>query len=304
MRMGVERLAKELISFGEILRYSAQVTERVGNSSWTSLFAKAITVTVERWDWDTQGWIPIVGSPFIAEDSEAGEKVPDRCTKDFSTDRDRRGETTATPISPEDPWVNCGEGEGQTPFTRITYETSSNRIGTKATAEPLTRCVENVVGSQPGASVVAGATNDSDPNWPFGWGCVPQTEKNSKWVRMHLIHGGARNGIDLHGPGNDARNLIIAPSDLNRPGMPTGIYGGVEAPAIDLVYNQQGKTLWYETTVTERYSDDLHTYAYSFARKIAVEGGELVDGQRQSATLHWEGSTTQPLPTECERRIL
>jgi hypothetical protein len=78
-------------------------------------------------------------------------------------------------------------------------------------------------------------------------------------VRAHLLHGetsgsGARN---LHGPGDDPRNLIITDKSLN-----TRMSNGAEQPALDRVYGPQNEVMWYESRVNS-YAPGLDFFGES-----------------------------------------
>jgi outer membrane protein OmpA-like peptidoglycan-associated protein len=135
------------------------------------------------------------------------------------------------PTEPEEPEQEdpptCGDP--RLPLTHVEFSPAGTDKGDRMEARPLTRCQGNTVGSD--------AKRD-DPTWPIGWECIVQNNQSSLWARAHLLH------FDLHGPGDDARNIIISDKSIN--GL---MYRRVEKDAIDEVWDPPGGVLWYEVQV-------------------------------------------------------
>ncbi len=124
--------------------------------------------------------------------------------------------------------------------------------GGRVKASPLTRCPGNTVGSEP------------DPNiFKDQFACIAQKDPGY-WVRGHLLHGetsssGPRN---LHGPGDEAWNLIIIDKSLN--GLMRTL---AEGPVLNMVYGDDA-VLWYDVVV-DAYTPGLPF----FADALTVEFG-------------------------------
>jgi outer membrane protein OmpA-like peptidoglycan-associated protein len=135
------------------------------------------------------------------------------------------------PEEPEDP--QCGDP--QLPPTQVSFIPASGDRGNRVEARPLTKCPGNTVGSEP----------DIPALFPDLWDCIVAVDGSFKWVHAHLLHGetsgaGARN---LHGPGDDVRNIIFADRSING-----RMSSRVEKPALDRVWDND-EVLWYEVEV-------------------------------------------------------
>lgn len=126
----------------------------------------------------------------------------------------------------EDP-PTCGDP--RLPLTHVEFSPAGTDKGNRMEARPLTRCQGNTVGSD--------AKRD-DPTWPIGWECIVQNNQSNLWARAHLLH------FDLHGPGDDARNIIISDKSIN-----SLMYTRVERHAIDRLPPTSTAVLWYDVQV-------------------------------------------------------
>lgn len=117
---------------------------------------------------------------------------------------------------PVRPKLECGVP--QLPFTKVDFAGSDR--GEKMLAEPLTRC--GPPGSRPSIHLP-------------GWSCIEKDGPNETdfWVHAHLLHGLGGGSADLHGPGNDPRNLIISDKSLN-----LRMFNAAERTAIERAYDQ------------------------------------------------------------------
>ena len=124
--------------------------------------------------------------------------------------------------------------------------------------------------------------------------CIEAGAKNAqerealrrRWVPAHLLHGETRRtfGRNLHGPGNDRRNVIIADSTVN-----ARMNAFAERQVLNLVYGQN-QVLWYETSVGVYWpgSDFVaRGITFGYGRYDAATGteGPPLDGQSVWATL-------------------
>jgi outer membrane protein OmpA-like peptidoglycan-associated protein len=133
--------------------------------------------------------------------------------------RSDAGSGTAGATIPLDCEFQCGSR--QLPDTQAHW-TGADR-GETMTANPLTRC------GPPG----------SDPSIRLpGWQCIRDAGDSAFWREAHLLHG-VTGKDDLHGPGNEAKNLIITDGSLN-----TLMSARVEQDAIRRVH-RQSQTLSY-----------------------------------------------------------
>ena len=119
-------------------------------------------------------------------------------------------------------------------LTQVTWAVGPQGQANKVTAEPLTRCPGNTVGSMADERV-----------YQAQFDCIRQVGQRRIFHPLHVLHGlTRRTGLkNLHGPGNQAWNLIIGSGSLN--GL---VYNGAEWEAIDLIHNA-GRALWYEASV-------------------------------------------------------
>jgi hypothetical protein len=100
--------------------------------------------------------------------------------------------------------------------------------------------------------------------YPKQFACIKALGLSRAWIPAHLLHGQTRRRPlkNLHGPGNEARNIIIAHTGLNRQ-----MNASVEEPAILRVYDLN-QVLWYESKVLEYFPG-----AEFFAKSIEVTYG-------------------------------
>jgi hypothetical protein len=120
------------------------------------------------------------------------------------------------------------------PPTFVTF--SPGPLGQAGTvlASPLTRCPGNTRGSL------------ADPGvYPKQFKCIKDQGLGRIWIPAHVLHGETRRRPlrNLHGPGNESRNIIIAHTQLNRQMNATA-----EEPALTRVYDLN-QVLWYESKV-------------------------------------------------------
>jgi hypothetical protein len=144
----------------------------------------------------------------------------------------------------EDEDQQCGSRK--LPLTRVTWTVGPQGQGGSVKASPLTRCPGNTVGSIAQRSV-----------YQAQFDCIVNTGKTQaeraalgrRWVAAHLLHGATpRLGTrwrNLHGPGDQRWNIIIADSLVNR-----RMNSFAEGPVLSLVYDQ-GRALWYEVQVAQ-----------------------------------------------------
>ncbi|HMC31018.1 MAG TPA: DUF4157 domain-containing protein, partial [Candidatus Angelobacter sp.] len=107
-------------------------------------------------------------------------------------------------VKPDD---ECGSKK--LPRTQVSFFPGSLGQGGRVKASPLSKCAGNTEGSEPDPSIYETQfeciANNCKPK-------VPSADCNARdWLRGHILHGktsksGPRN---LHGPGDDIRNLII-----------------------------------------------------------------------------------------------
>jgi hypothetical protein len=177
-------------------------------------------------------------------------------------------------------------GSAKLPFTVVTWSTGPQGQGGAVKASPLTRCSGNTVGSIARREV-----------YQAQFDCIVNTGKTPaerqalgrRWVAAHLLHGISPRPRswwrNLHGPGNQAWNLVIADSVVN-----TRMNSFVEGPILSLVYGQN-RTLWYEVHVAEYWPDSPFV-----AKAITVSYG-LYDTATGS-----EGPTLQSQSIYSQRR--
>jgi hypothetical protein len=125
--------------------------------------------------------------------------------------------------------------------------------GQAVLAMPLTRCPGNTVGSPADSRV-----------YPEQFRCIYERGLSQRWIPAHLLHGetprtGPRN---LHGPGDQRWNIIIADNSLN-----AEMSAWVERWALLRVYDLNW-VLWYQVNVDEYFPG-----ADLFAKQITVSYG-------------------------------
>ena len=174
---------------------------------------------------------------------------------------DERSDTPgvgASPGLPRDPARTSGDrnpcgsdvtpddqcGSAALPLTQVTFTPGARGQGGVVRAAPLSKCEGNTHGSPPDQAIYGAQFNCMRGiETPAGSG---KTESRF-WVRAHLLHGetSGSGGRDLHGPGDDMRNLIISDKSFN--GL---MRTGPERFALDAIHDPQNpQVLWYETTV-------------------------------------------------------
>ena len=144
---------------------------------------------------------------------------------------------STNPCGDDEPDADCGSA--RLPLTHVTFNPGPQGQGGSIEAKPLTRCEGNTHGSQPDRSIFA-----------TQWACLVANNRNQYYVRAHLLHGetstsGPRN---LHGPGDDMRNLILTDKSLN-----TNMYNRAEKDALDRVHGPNEEVLWYRSVVDSYY---------------------------------------------------
>lgn len=144
---------------------------------------------------------------------------------------------------------DCGDPE--LPETHVEYIPATGDKGNALEAKPLTVCPGNTTGSE---------AKNTDPDWPYGWTCVDVAGEGNRWVRAHLLHS------DLHGPGDDRRNIIISDKSIN--GL---MYLRIERNAIEEVWTNR-RVLYYRVEVTHMTGAYPRPY---FAERVDMEYGEL-----------------------------
>jgi hypothetical protein len=119
-------------------------------------------------------------------------------------------------------------------LTQVTWATGPQGQAHEVTAEPLTRCPGNTRGSMADERV-----------YQAQFDCIRTAGQRRVFHPLHVLHGlTRRTGLrNLHGPGNQAWNIIIGSGSLN--GL---VYNGAEYEAIELIHDL-GRALWYEATV-------------------------------------------------------
>jgi len=117
----------------------------------------------------------------------------------------------------------------------------------------LTRCLGNTRGSLADPSV-----------YPKQFKCIKDQGMGRFWIPAHLLHGETRRRPtrNLHGPGNEKRNIIIAHTAVNRQ-----MNASVEEPALTRAYDLN-QVLWYESKVDSYVPGDEF-----FAESITVNYG-------------------------------
>jgi len=148
----------------------------------------------------------------------------------------------------EEPEKDPKCGSATLPATVVTFAPGPIGQGGTVTAEPLTKCPGNTVGSLPSPQI-----------YKDQFRCIAMAGQTANWLRAHLLHGRTtRPGsvFNLHGPGNDMRNLIITDKSLNG-----SMNRGAEIPAINRVWGNN-EVLWYESRVNS-YVPGLDAFAQS-----------------------------------------
>jgi hypothetical protein len=171
------------------------------------------------------------------------------------------------PPEDEEPEPDCGSKK--MPLTMVSFFPGSVGQGGRVKASPLTRCPGNTIGSPPDNRIYR-------PQFD----CITAAGQRGSWVRAHILHGRTSSSgrFNLHGPGDDMRNLIIADQSLNQT-----MRSGAEGPAINRVWGNN-EVLWYESKV-DTYAPGLDYFAQSltvrfgsFDTTTGMEGPQLGRG--------------------------
>jgi hypothetical protein len=147
------------------------------------------------------------------------------------------------------------------PLTHVDFFPGPMGQGGRVKASPLTKCPGNTIGTLPDGRIYR---NEFD--------CIAAAGQTSSWVRAHILHGRTTSSgpFNLHGPGDDIRNLIITDKSLNG-----RMRTGAEGPAITVVYGHN-QPIWYDSRV-DSYVPGLD----SFAQSITVDWGLYLPRLRQ-----------------------
>jgi outer membrane protein OmpA-like peptidoglycan-associated protein len=183
------------------------------------------------------------------------------------------------PDEPDDEH-ECGDPE--LPPTHVDFIPATGDKGNRVEARPLTRCEGNTHGSETRRA----------PNWPHGWDCVVQSGQSNLWRRLHLLHG-----PDLHGPGNERRNIIIGDSSING-----NMYHSVEEDAIERV--ERDEVLYYEVEAVHftgpyprpYFAERMHMRYGPRDPITGVEGTPFFDDFIDSNVGHQPPNCTTPPP--------
>jgi len=153
-------------------------------------------------------------------------------------------------------------GSKRLPLTHVTFTPGPQGQAGTVLAQPLTRCPGNTTGTLADWRV-----------YPEQFKCIKKSGLGRFWLPVHMLHGMTPRRIfrNLHGPGNDRRNIIIAHSSINRQ-----MNAMVEEPALVRVYDLN-QVLWYESKV-----DSYVPGAEFFTQSITVNYGlmDLSTGSR------------------------
>lgn len=171
------------------------------------------------------------------------------------------------PPEDEEPEPDCGSKK--MPLTMVSFFPGPVGQGGRVKASPLTRCPGNTIGSPPDNRIYR-------PQFD----CITAAGQRGSWVRAHILHGRTSSSgrFNLHGPGDDMRNLIIADQSLNQT-----MRAGAEGPAINRVWGNN-EVLWYDSKV-DSYAPGLDYFAQSitvrfgaFDTTTGMEGPQLGGG--------------------------
>jgi hypothetical protein len=229
--------------------------------------------------------------PEIAPELEAPEGLPESGTETPETvpepesvpesetapaEDARPGPFPVPPVAPqpqphppddEEPEPDCGSPD--MPLTNVSFYPGPMGQGGRVKASPLTKCPGNTVGTEPDNRI-----------YRRQFDCIRAAGQLGRWVRAHILHGRTSSSgpINLHGPGDDMRNLIIASQRMNR-----RMRTRVEGPVLNRVYGGN-QVLWYESKVNS-YVPGLDYFAQSmtvdfgsFNPKTGTEGPSLIGG--------------------------
>jgi hypothetical protein len=139
------------------------------------------------------------------------------------------------------------------PLTMVSFFPGPLGQGGRVKASPLTKCPGNTRGSQPDPTI-----------YRQEFDCINAAGQCGSWVRAHILHGETSSSgpFNLHGPGNDIRNLIITDKSVN-----SLMSSRVERPVINSVYRNNA-VMWYDSKV-----DSYEPGKESFAQSVTVSAG-------------------------------
>jgi len=172
----------------------------------------------------------------------------------------------------------CGDPE--LPWT--SFRLAGSDRGEHMVANPLTKCGPS--GSRPSIRLP-------------GWSCIQAALGNETayWVHAHLLHGLGGGNMDLHGPGDDPRNLIITDKSLNY-----WMWRDVEAVAISLAHIHD-RTLSYEVTPAHVSNSNDRRY---FSDRMNITLKEIDPLTRAALRVLYNGPVTssnqRPVPPNCQ----
>jgi hypothetical protein len=151
-------------------------------------------------------------------------------------------------------------------LTHVTWAVGPHGQSQTVTAEPLTRCPGNTRGSMADERV-----------YQAQFDCICRAGQRRVFHPLHVLHGlTRRTGVrNLHGPGNQAWNIIIGSGSLN--GL---VYNRAEWDAIERIHGL-GQALRYEANV-----DGYVPGNEVFASSISVTFGSFdIDKRTRGARL-------------------
>jgi hypothetical protein len=210
--------------------------------------------------------------------ARGNEVVHDKTHGGLPTDpaKDAGKENPCGDVKPDD---ECGSKK--LPLTHVSFFPGPLGQGGRVKASPLTRCPGNTEGSEPDNAI-----------YKAQFDCINSHGDKGFWVRAHILHGetsssGPRN---LHGPGDDVRNLIIGDQSLNRT-----MRNGAEGPALDRVYDS-GEALWYDSRV-DSYVPGLDFFAESITINFgSFDTSTNTEGPRLGGGTFTRKRTPPPCP--------
>jgi len=224
---------------------------------------------------------PITNSGFKLEEIVEDDPSPTGCLElemsltgtavDLHGSRSNAGSGEAAATIP----IECSHvcGSRRLPLTHVSFFPGPRLQGERVKASPLTRCEGNTHGSEPDRTI-----------YQQQFACIRRAGQGGRWVRAHLLHGetsssGPRN---LHGPGDDMRNLIITDGGFGS--LNTDMYFGAEQDALNRVYGPDNEVLWYETRVNsyvpgqDFFAQSLTVDYGSYDTNTRTEGPRLGGG--------------------------
>lgn len=98
--------------------------------------------------------------------------------------------------------------------------------------------------------------------------CIEPAGQTGRWVRAHLLHGetSSSGGRNLHGPGDDARNLILTDKSING-----RMRTRVEGNALDAAWDEN-RVLWYQVDFTHFGNTGHERF---FGREVHMAWGDF-----------------------------